>query len=55
VNALFLVTWEVTRPLVGVTMWIRGDCQIIDTTGKIFLPPLLSSIYFISLAMFSIS
>jgi hypothetical protein len=33
-SALILVTWEVTRPLVGVTMWIMGDCQIIDTTGK---------------------
>jgi hypothetical protein len=39
------VTWEVTIPLVGVTTWIRGDCQITDTTGKILLPPLLSSIY----------
>jgi hypothetical protein len=29
-----LVTWEVTRPLVGVTTWIRGDCQIIDITEK---------------------
>jgi hypothetical protein len=34
VSALVLVTWEVTIPLVGVTTWIRGDCQIIDTTGK---------------------
>jgi hypothetical protein len=33
VSALVLVTWEVTRPL-GVKTWIRGDCQIIDTTGK---------------------
>jgi hypothetical protein len=42
VSALVLVTWEVTIPLVGVTTWIRGDCQIIDTTGKkILLPPLL--------------
>jgi hypothetical protein len=32
------VTWEVTRPLVGVTTWIRGDCQIIDTIGKNPLP-----------------
>jgi hypothetical protein len=40
---------------VGVTTWIRGDCQITDTTGKILLPSLLSSIYFMSLAMFSIS
>jgi hypothetical protein len=55
VSALILVTWEVTRPLVGVTTWIRGDYQIIDTTGKNLLPPLLSSIYFMSLAMFSIS
>jgi hypothetical protein len=36
VSALILVTWEVTRPLVGVTTWIKGDCQIIDTTGKKF-------------------
>jgi hypothetical protein len=34
VSALVLVTWEVTRPLVGVTTWIRDDCQIIDTTEK---------------------
>jgi hypothetical protein len=34
VSALVLVTWEVTRPLVGVTTWIMGDCQIIDTMGK---------------------
>jgi hypothetical protein len=34
VSTLVLVTWEVTRPLVGVTTWIRGDCQIIDTTRK---------------------
>jgi hypothetical protein len=34
VSVLVLVTWEVTRPFVGVTTWIRGDCQIIDTTGK---------------------
>jgi hypothetical protein len=34
VSAFVLVTWEVTRPLVGVTTWIRGDCQIIDTTRK---------------------
>jgi hypothetical protein len=54
-SALVLVTWEMIRPLVGVTMWIMGDCQIIDTTGKIILPHLLSSIYFMSLAMFSIS
>jgi hypothetical protein len=26
VSALVLVTWAVTRPLVGVTIWIRGDC-----------------------------
>jgi hypothetical protein len=30
--------------LVGVTTWIRGDYQIIDITGKILFPPLLSSI-----------
>jgi hypothetical protein len=54
-SVLVLVTWEVTRPLVGVTTWIRGNYQIIDTTEKILLPPLLSSIYFMSLAMFSIS
>jgi hypothetical protein len=34
VSTLIFVTWEVTRPLVGVTTWIRGDCQIIDTTGE---------------------
>jgi hypothetical protein len=56
VSALVLMTWEVTRPLVGVTTWIRGDCQIIDTTGKkIILHSLLSSIYYMSLDMFSIS
>ena len=50
--------------LVGVTTWIRGDCQITDTTGKIplafftfkhLLPSITSSIYFMSLAMISIS
>jgi hypothetical protein len=46
VSALILVTWEVTRPLVGVTTWIRGVCQIIDTTEKILLSLLLSSINF---------
>jgi hypothetical protein len=34
VSALILMTWEVTIPLVGVTMWIRGDYQIIDATRK---------------------
>ena len=34
VNALVLVTWEVTILFVSVTMWIRGVCQHIDTTGK---------------------
>jgi hypothetical protein len=55
VSALVLVTWEVTIPLVGVTTWIRSDYQITDTTGKILLPPLLSSINFMSLAIFSVS
>jgi hypothetical protein len=60
VSALILVTWEVTRPLVGVTTWIRGDCRIINTMGKNFLASFtfkhyLSSIYYMSLAMFSIS
>jgi hypothetical protein len=60
VSALVLVTWEVTRPLMGVTTWIIGDCQIIDTTGKNPLASFtfkhqLSSIYFMSLVMFSIS
>jgi hypothetical protein len=41
-----LVTWVVTVSMVGVTTWIRGDCQITDTTGKILLPLLLSSINF---------
>jgi hypothetical protein len=50
-----LVTWEMTIPLMGVTTWIRGDCQITDTTKKILLSPLLSSIYFMFLAIFSIS
>ena len=33
-SAQVSVTWEVTRLLVSVTMWIRGVCQHIDTTGK---------------------
>ena len=33
-STLVLVTWEVTRLLVSVTMWIRGVCQHMDTTGK---------------------
>jgi hypothetical protein len=55
VSALVLMTWEVTIPLVDVTTWIRGDCQITDTTGKILVPPLLSSMYFMSLGIFSVS
>ena len=42
-SALVSVTWEVTRLLVSVTMWIRGVCQHIDTTEKKsgrFLPTL---------------
>ena len=34
VSALVSVTWEVTRLLVIVTMWIRDVCQHIDTTEK---------------------
>ena len=48
-SALVSVTWEVTRLLVSVTTWIRGVCQHIDTTGKIWLSlahSLLSSTYF---------
>ena len=33
-STLVSVTWEVTRLLVSVTMWIRGVCQHIDTTKK---------------------
>ena len=33
-SAQVSVTWEVTRLLVSVTMWIRGVCQHIDTTEK---------------------
>jgi hypothetical protein len=43
VSALVLVTWEVTIPLVDVT------------TGKILVPPLISSMYFMSLGIFSVS
>ena len=33
-STLVSVTWEVTKLLVSVTMWIRGVCQHINTTGK---------------------
>ena len=48
-SALVSVTWEVTRPLVSVTTWIRGVCQHIDTMEKntvVSCHSLLSSTYF---------
>jgi hypothetical protein len=57
----FLVKQDFKWGMVDTTLFtkdINGDLfiyQITDTTGKILLPPLLSSIHFMSLAMFSIS
>jgi hypothetical protein len=57
----FLVKQDFKWGMVDTTLFtkdINGDLfiyQITDTTGKILLPPLLSSVHFMSLAMFSIS